>query len=289
MKKEQTTGPDVVDNPLEPFPDYADIRASKGIDLKRVCSSTRIRISYLEAIEKGQFERLPEAIYAETFIKTYAREVGVDPDLILSHYRQYLKKVEAPPEQDKVVSPRPKAPRPVKPAPNLKAPLKAVGWIIALLVIVGFLISFFSTYITDYKKPELVRPSLELKSPVPVASPEQGNAPEQGAVQAPAAPAGESVATARDTATPATPAKTSYKLVIEANQTTWLNIVEDDGSPYEVMLRPGERIQREASAKFSIDIGNAGGVSVYFQGKALGTLGRSGQVVHLNLPDEIRD
>jgi cytoskeleton protein RodZ len=278
MKKEQTTGPDVVDNPLEPFPDYTDIRASKGIDLKRVCRSTRIRISYLEAIEKGQFERLPEAIYAETFIKTYAREVGVDPDLILSHYRQYLKKVAVPPEQEKVAPPRPKAPKPVKPAPNLKAPLKAVGWIIALLVIVGFLISFFSTYITDYKKPELVRPSLELKSPAPVASPDQGKAPEQGAVPAATAPA-----------TPVTPAKTSYKLAIEASQTTWLNIVEDDSPPYEVMLRPGERIQREATAKFSIDIGNAGGVSVYFQGKALGTLGRSGQVVHLNLPDEIRD
>ena len=109
MKKEQTPGPDVVDNPLEPFPDYAAIRASKGIDLKRMCSSTKIRLSYLEAIEKGQFERLPEAIYSETFIKTYAREAGVDSDLILSHYRHYLKQSEGPQEQ--VVPPHPKAPR----------------------------------------------------------------------------------------------------------------------------------------------------------------------------------
>ena len=152
---------------------------------------------------------------------------------------------------------------------TFKIPLKALGWTVSVLVIVGFLISFFSTYITDYKKPELIRSSTELKGPAAVTPPDQGQAPPQDAVPAPPAPAADSAGAPSGTTTPAAPAKTSYKLVIEASQTTWLNIVEDDNPAYEVMLRPGERIQREADVKFSIDIGNAGGIAVTFQGKSL--------------------
>jgi hypothetical protein len=72
--------------------------------------------------------------------------------------------------------------------------------------------------------------------------------------------------------------------VIEAGETTWLNIIEDDNPPYEIMLRAGERIEREASERFMIDVGNAGGVDVRFQGKSLGRLGNRGEVVHLVLP-----
>ncbi len=287
MKKEQTTGPAAVENPLEPFPDYAAIRESKGIELKRLCISTKIRVSYLEAIEKGQFEKLPEAIYAETFIKTYARELGVDAGLILSHYRQFLKKTELP--QETIGQTRPKAPDPVKRISNFKVPLKAAGWAISILVIVGFLVSFFATYMTSSKKPELVQSSSEIRPPNPVTASDQQKPTEQNAAATPAGAPAENEAATKEAAKPAAPARTSYKLMVAATETTWLNIVEDDSPPYEVLLRPGERIEREANEKFSIDVGNAGGVSVTFQGKALGVLGKSGQVVHLNLPDEAQD
>jgi hypothetical protein len=33
-----------------------------------------------------------------------------------------------------------------------------------------------------------------------------------------------------------------------------------------------------------IDVGNAGGIDIDFQGKSLGNLGKQGEVVHLKLP-----
>jgi hypothetical protein len=49
------------------------------------------------------------------------------------------------------------------------------------------------------------------------------------------------------------------------------------------LLKPGEKIEKSAS-QFMIDIGNAGGIAIEFQGKSLGNLGKQGEVVHLTLP-----
>ena len=51
-----------------------------------------------------------------------------------------------------------------------------------------------------------------------------------------------------------------------------------------MMLKPGEVMERFASDSFNLDIGNAGGLEIAFQGQSLGTLGKRGQVIHLKLP-----
>ena len=61
----------------------------------------------------------------------------------------------------------------------------------------------------------------------------------------------------------------------------------DAGTAVEIMLRPGERVTKRASEKFSLIIGNAAGVDISFQGKSLGLLGEHGEVVHLILPADM--
>jgi len=75
----------------------------------------------------------------------------------------------------------------------------------------------------------------------------------------------------------------TYQLTIEAREPTWLRIRADQSSPHDILMKPGEKIQKSAS-HFIIDVGNAGGIDIDFQGKSLGTLGKQGQVVHLKLP-----
>jgi hypothetical protein len=77
--------------------------------------------------------------------------------------------------------------------------------------------------------------------------------------------------------------KEKYPLIMEARELTWLRIKEDHNPPYEILLQPGEKIEKSAS-QFMLDIGNAGGISVEFRGKSLGNLGIKGEVVHLSLP-----
>jgi hypothetical protein len=78
-------------------------------------------------------------------------------------------------------------------------------------------------------------------------------------------------------------------LIIEAKELTWARITEDNHSPSQVLLKPGERIERRASDFFQLDIGNAGGIDVIFQGKLLGSLGKRGQVIHMRLPDKAQE
>ena len=47
---------------------------------------------------------------------------------------------------------------------------------------------------------------------------------------------------------------------------------------------PGDHLELEASSDFNLLIGNAGGVKLTFNDEPLGVLGKSGQVVNVQLP-----
>jgi cytoskeleton protein RodZ len=88
--------------------------------------------------------------------------------------------------------------------------------------------------------------------------------------------------------TPPQPAETgkkkTYNLIIEAQELTWVRIMEDQNPAFQGLLNPGDRIERAADL-FQIDLGNAGGVQLTFQGKPLGSPGKRGQVLHMRLPE----
>ncbi|MBD2688734.1 helix-turn-helix domain-containing protein [Synechococcus elongatus FACHB-1061] len=65
----------------------AELRAAReaqGLDLAAVAAQCRVRSSYLEAIESGEVQRLPEPVFVQGFIRTYARSLGLDPDTLLA-------------------------------------------------------------------------------------------------------------------------------------------------------------------------------------------------------------
>ena len=72
-------------------------------------------------------------------------------------------------------------------------------------------------------------------------------------------------------------------LMIRASEETWLRITIDQNQPSQILLKPGEKIERKGSI-FEMDIGNAGGIKMQFRGKNIENLGKSGEVIHLRLP-----
>lgn len=71
-------------------------RYEKGIDLDQLQDSTKIQKRYLEAIEEGNFSILPGNFYVRAFIKSYAEAVGLDPDEVLTLYRDVIPVSTAP-------------------------------------------------------------------------------------------------------------------------------------------------------------------------------------------------
>jgi len=281
----------------ESYPDLKALRESRGRSLKDLSQKTRIRIAYLEAIESGRFEFLPEQTYAESFIRTYGRELGVDSGTILSHYRKYL--LDQTRVQEDPVRKIPKqTPRRAEATAEvsrwfrdhvgvfrgLRAHLNVVGWTVAVLLVAGAVLFFVFT--DEEPDSGLSRPSVAVNA--------VGNAPVETPVK-PAEPAGEGSKEGAAATAPtapvqpeAGPEKVPLRLVINATQTTWVRITEDDNPSYQILLNPGDTLERRAEKVFTVDVGNAGGIDIQFQGKSLGSLGKSGDVVHLTLPEGAR-
>ena len=77
----------------------ANIRKNRGISLEQIAGSTKISVRSLDAIERGDFGKLPGGIYNTSYIRQYARAIDYDESALLAFYA------------NSVASPDGKAPR----------------------------------------------------------------------------------------------------------------------------------------------------------------------------------
>src|SRR5206468_14238 len=68
----------------------AAIRRNRGISLEQIAASTKIGIRSLEAIERGDFQKLPGGIYTTSYIRQYARAIDYDEEAILAVYKRQI-------------------------------------------------------------------------------------------------------------------------------------------------------------------------------------------------------
>lgn len=68
-------------------PELATIRRNRGISLEQIANSTKISMRWLEAIERGEFRKLPGGIYTTSYLRQYARAIDYDEDALLECYR----------------------------------------------------------------------------------------------------------------------------------------------------------------------------------------------------------
>jgi cytoskeleton protein RodZ len=281
-------------------------RESLGLTLQDIFLQTRISVTNLEAIESLDFQSLPAPVYTRTFIKTYAKVVGLDEKGLLSRYERYIEIQKAP------VQPREKdAKKPLVRFTAKQYRILLLGlFVMVVLSVILFTCLSHKSDVDISHNPLDVPATQKQQEPVPAVT-EPATPPVSSAVSvagtvvnaetpglSPAqpvpSPREETVSPKTALAPPAAPvtgqpqgvppSPSPYHLSIEAREVTWLQIKADREPPYQVLLRPGEKIDRNASTSFTVDIGNAGGVDVLFQGKSLGSLGKAGDVVHLKLP-----
>jgi cytoskeletal protein RodZ len=61
-------------------------RERRGLSLDELAVRTKIQRRYLAAMEDGDFAQLPGAAYRQAFVKSYARELGLDVQEVLERY-----------------------------------------------------------------------------------------------------------------------------------------------------------------------------------------------------------
>lgn len=63
-------------------------RKKKGLTLEEVAKATKIRVSFLSAIEEGHYNKLPGSSYAHGFVKNYLEYVGLPTKEYLALFRR---------------------------------------------------------------------------------------------------------------------------------------------------------------------------------------------------------
>jgi cytoskeletal protein RodZ len=70
-------------------------RNQKGLTLDQLSRATKITVSKLQALEDNDFDRLPAVVYTRGFLRSYAREVGLNPEEIVDQFLQQLEEAMA--------------------------------------------------------------------------------------------------------------------------------------------------------------------------------------------------
>jgi cytoskeleton protein RodZ len=73
-------------------------------------------------------------------------------------------------------------------------------------------------------------------------------------------------------------------LEIKAVETAWIRVTPDSGPAEEVTMSPGDVQVFTAQRGFALQIGNAGGVRLRFDGREIRDLGKPNQTLSLSLP-----
>lgn len=283
-----------------------EARTAKGLSLADVETVTRIRQKWLEALENGEYNKLPQGAVARGFLRTYAAYLGLDTQAALNLYAD-----ESGDRGDAVLMAEPGKPRYVDYRPlevELIEPISPANWwmpwVIAGLVVLALGVGawwFLSRNPGWNPLASIAPPPPATATPTNTATAWVVTATPQATITAPAPEAMTTsdilaVATsdilplptptvpASPTPTPrptATPEIVASGIALEANATqrSWVRVVVDGAVAEEGFLAAGDQRVWEAAQSVVIRTGNGGGVNLILNGEDLGPMGNVGEVV----------
>ena len=200
---------------------------------------------------------------ADSVLQPEANETNPAEPRLVAAPEPEREPAEMEPEQERELEPEPEpvAAAPETPAPPQDAPA--------------------ATAATDAPtpRPEEGTTASRADEPQPAAADRGGEAtdpPDTEPVLAAAAPETPETETQE---TPPADSPDAQSLTIVAHEQSWLRIRADDERSRDMLLDPGQVATLSARTGFVITFGNAGGVSLRFNGEELPPVGRSGQVV----------
>ena len=254
-------------------------RERQKLTIKDVEHGTSIRAIYIEAIENGEYDKLPGEVYTKGFIKNYGNFLMLDGEGLL---RQFVNEISSNPVVDDDIPDEEVVAAPVENTrtnnlkitelenPNLKIRKKNSGSnsnaIIAAAVIIVALISGGLWYSTKNSDGENSNPTVQ------VVKNEEKNISDVDKIPqepTPAVPAG------------ASPAPVFEGVNLQANFTDqcWTRVTVDGVVVYEGMIAGGQSHSWQGKEKISIRVGNAGAVEFVQNGQTLGVMGAGGEVL----------
>jgi transcriptional regulator with XRE-family HTH domain len=110
-----------------------EARERRGLSIEQLSQETTIPVVHIEALETGQVNALPRAMYRRAEARAYAEAVGLDPDVVLTDLRRAA---EGPSGADVASVPPPRLPgrAPVRVDETKNAGVRLTRAIVLLLI-----------------------------------------------------------------------------------------------------------------------------------------------------------
>jgi hypothetical protein len=67
-------------------PNLRRVRVQRGISLETIAAATKVHTDLWAALERNDFSDWPTGIYARSYVRAYAVEIGVDPDATVDQF-----------------------------------------------------------------------------------------------------------------------------------------------------------------------------------------------------------
>lgn len=218
-----------------------EARISLGYTLDEIEEQTKIRKKYLQALEEERFGDLPGRVYAKAFLRTYARFLNLDAEELATQFDQALPLGRSEPVE-------------IKHSPVARQ-ARYANYIVVLCIIAGLLI--FNAVYRALGGPDDSAPHLNETSPPRqvVEEPKQkpGNVPQE---------------------------TRGINLRLDVTgDACWAQVLVDGQPAFEGLLTTGDVQVFEGKERVWLKLGNAGAVRIQLNGKEIGYLGKTGEVI----------
>ena len=232
-------------------------RERRGVSLRQIAANTKISVAVLEALERNDISKLPGGIFSRAFVRSYAIEVGLDPDRTV---QEFLERFES-----QAVVPAIEVHSAVPEEESSFESQQRMAQVVLTLVLISVPLIGLVLYFT-------------LRAPRPAPAP----VPPAAAEPAPAPPplAAPTVLPNPPAAAPVTQAANPAVLTLDVHPTAdcWVRLVVDGKTAVSRVMHPGENEIREVHDTAVIDVGDAGAFAFSINGRPGKPLGASGQV-----------
>lgn len=242
-----------------------EARERRGVTLRQIANATKISVSALEALERNEISRLPGGIFSRAFVRSYAVEVGLDPETTIQDFISQF-------PHDSVTQGHPTSAQ-IEDHEALESDRRTASTflrLIALAVPVAAVMLYLGT-------------TGRLTTRRHASEPPGAQAP---AAFSPAVPPPALVPMAP--ATPAPPADAApvdrLTVALSTTRPCWVSATVDGQKLFERTLQPGDRQNLEVRRELLIRAGDASAVALTINGVAARPLGKDGEVVtaHIN-------